>query len=78
MSPYIKKESLCLDSIFLYLDAFLTDHNQLPDVIVPEVHLEQLSIGFAELVIPDVAFYDLTQVPYHHVIAKPAHNVLLS
>ncbi len=71
-------KSLILNLILLDLDALLTNHNQFSNIIVPEIHLQQFPIRLTKLVVPNVAFYDLAEVPYHNIIFIPTDDILFA
>jgi hypothetical protein len=71
-----RMNSLSFDLILLDLDPLFADHDKFPDIIVPEINLKQFSISFTKLVVPHIALDNLAQVPYHHIVPKPTHNIL--
>ena len=62
--------SIGLDSIFLDLDAFFTDHNKFSEVIIFKINLQYLSISLTKLITIQLALKHLIKIPDNDIFPK--------
>ena len=63
-------KSIDLDPVFFDFDAFLTDHDKLPEIIIFKINLEYLAIRPTKLIAIQLSFKYLIKIPNNDIFAK--------